>query len=578
LQNAGEKFFGKKSAAGNISNFSGTSPAEHKVHPSPRCAVWDLGNTQIVANQGNARDWEMTMKTNQNHTYRLMKLTLVLGAFLLLLTSATWAAPRETDPIWRVQFRVQTADVSDAGTDDSVRVALNLNNNTWLDYGRDDFPRNNTFTYDLKLDNVATIADLSHLYLSKTGSDGLALKSIALLVNGRLIYTQQFATAFWLDNDGGHSNTFVVNYSQLRQDDAWRNYFQPFPPFVIDRPELESRIESIMGDAATGNRLQWGHKYGRAYVEATKARAPNTVHIDLDMELDIPGYFNPEVDIDFDLQVLCVNNQVQLKMLNPKVVVDSDFIAELLSLNLISLLDGYLTTEMNKALKGVNLSRNISVPTCPVIKVVNVTVSGQTEVQIQFSLPPLILVAQPLVIGTQAKMRAGAETTASKNEAVEDGAAPLTLAIETPDSFDTDNATPYTLVLKSQRPEPGQINVRIALPVGVNVNEGIIEIEDANGNRTLAAGYTTGEAGETVLIFQDQIAPGAEPRYRLHFRFLSGLATDLQLVATVSDEAGLTFNSTTYFQLNEGVIKQRGTFQTTKGLAAKPTKLVNNEQ
>lgn len=527
------------------------------------------------------------MNTNQNHTSRTMKLMLALGALLLLLTSATFAAPKETDPIWRVQFRVRTADVSDAGTDDSVRVALNLNNNTWLDYGRDDFPRNNTFTYDLKLDHVATIGDLSHIYLAKTGSDGLALKSIELLVNGRLIYTQSFASAFWLDNDGGHSNIFVINYSQLRQDDSWRNYFQPLPPFVIDRPEIESRIESIMGDAAAGNRLQWGHKYGRAFVEATKASAANTVHVDLDMELDIPYYFNPEVDIDFDLQVVCVNNKIELRMLNPKVVVDSDFIAEVLSLNLISLLDGYLTDEMNKALKGINLSSGIGVPRCPVINVVNVTVNGQTEVQIQFSLPSPILITKPVILGTQvtvlgthANVRAGAETTIKHeaSEIVEDGAAPLTLTVETPDSFGTDNATPYTLVVKSQRQEPSQINVRIALPAGVNVSDGLIEIEDANGNRTLAAGYATGEPGETVLTFQDQIAPGAEQRYRLHFRFLSGLAEELKLTAVVSDEAGSELNSATYFQLNEGVIKQRGTFQATKGLAAKPTKPVNNEQ
>jgi hypothetical protein len=300
------------------------------------------------------------------------------------------------------------------------------------------------------------------------------------------------------------------------------------------------------------------------------------------MELDIPYYFNPEVDIDFDLQVVCVNNKIELRMLNPKVVVDSDFIAEVLSLNLISLLDGYLTDEINKALKGINLSSGIGVPRCPVINVVNVTVNGQTEVQIQFSLPSPILITKPVILGTQAtvfgtqaNVRAGAETATIKNEAneiVEDGTAPLTLAVETPASFGTDNATPYTLVVKSQREEPSRINVRIALPAGVNVNDGLIEIEDANGNRTLATGYATGEPGETVLTFQDYIAPGAEQRYRLHFRFLSGLAEELKLTAVVSDESGIELNSRTYFHLKEGAVKQRGTFQTTKGLAKREVK------
>ncbi len=195
------------------------------------------------------------------------------------------------------------------------------------------------------------------------------------------------------------------------------------------------------------------------------------------------------MDIDFDLQVVCANNQLQLKMLNPKVVVDSDFIAELLSLNLVSILDNVLTREINNALKGIKLSSNVRVPACPVINVVNVTVNRQTEVQIQFSLPPVILIAQPRLLGVQAQMRATAETATFKNEAIEDGDAPLTLSVETPDSFGTNEAAPYTLVVKSQRQDPSQINVRIALLPGVNVNDGLIEIEDANGNRTLARSF-----------------------------------------------------------------------------------------
>jgi hypothetical protein len=260
-------------------------------------------------------------------------------------------------------------------------------------------------------------------------------------------------------------------------------------------------------------------------------------------------------------------------MLNPRVVVDSDFIAELLTLNLINLLDVYVTNEMNKALKGINLSQNVPVPLCPVINVVNVTVNGQTEVQIQFSLPvttPRVITVTP-IFGLSKAMGATEFAQAQNHE---DGEAPLTVEVETAESFGTDNGAAYALVVKSQRQEAGQINVSLALPAGVTANDGLIEITDANGTRTLAANFSTGANGEAVLNFADHIEASAEQRYHLNLRFLSGATEELKLTATVSDAAGATLESTTLFQRDTGVIKPRGTFQATRGLKAQ----TRNEQ
>ena len=57
------------------------------------------------------------------------------------LTVAQAAPPPNTMPIWRLQVRFLTADVGDAGTDDSVKFELNGGNITWLDSGRDDRER-----------------------------------------------------------------------------------------------------------------------------------------------------------------------------------------------------------------------------------------------------------------------------------------------------------------------------------------------------------------------------------------------------------------------------------------------------
>ncbi len=70
----------------------------------------------------------------------------------------------------------------------------------------------------------------------------------------------------------------------------------------IPRDETESRVESLIGDMIHGTEAKWGHEYGRAYVEATPSGFPGTVHIDLDLEAEVPYWFNPELDIDFDLQ------------------------------------------------------------------------------------------------------------------------------------------------------------------------------------------------------------------------------------------------------------------------------------
>jgi hypothetical protein len=78
---------------------------------------------------------------------------------------------------WRLQITLRTADVEDAGTDDGVVVRLNADNVTWLDYGRDDFPRNNSFTYDLRTSGVSRIHHLRHIDIAKVGGDGLCLKS-----------------------------------------------------------------------------------------------------------------------------------------------------------------------------------------------------------------------------------------------------------------------------------------------------------------------------------------------------------------------------------------------------------------
>jgi hypothetical protein len=99
---------------------------------------------------------------------------------------------RDPRRVWRLQITFHTADVSDAGTHDCVRVRLTSLNETWLDYSRDDFERGDVFTYDLNLDHVSDLSDISLLDIYKDDDNGWCLQEFSLLVNGVPIYNQYF--------------------------------------------------------------------------------------------------------------------------------------------------------------------------------------------------------------------------------------------------------------------------------------------------------------------------------------------------------------------------------------------------
>lgn len=51
---------------------------------------------------------------------------------------------------------------------------------------------------------------------------------------------------------------------------------------MIPADELESRIESLIGDFARSEAVYWGNLHGDEYVDVSLAN-DNAVHIDLDM-------------------------------------------------------------------------------------------------------------------------------------------------------------------------------------------------------------------------------------------------------------------------------------------------------
>ncbi len=189
-------------------------------------------------------------------------------------------------------MRLETADVSDAGTDDyHVRVAVNgpypttSAESTWLDHGRNDFERGDVHDYDLSVSRIGELGDLNGVTIENQSDDDWCLKAVSLLVDGKTAYRRYFGTSScrWLGADSA-STRVVFSHDDLRASSFWRA-FEYDPPFdveqqsdgswmitlVYSKRHLEQFIESAVGDATHPNELYWGHSYGRS-VEARRVR------------------------------------------------------------------------------------------------------------------------------------------------------------------------------------------------------------------------------------------------------------------------------------------------------------------
>ena len=217
---------------------------------------------------------------------------LAVGAFMALALglaiNTAEAAPGETDPIFRMQLLVRTCNRPNAQTDSAVTASLRPGNLTVLDYGRDDFPRDDTFTYDLILDGVSQFNDVTRLEVRNTGTDGVCIRTLELRANGRRLFRRNLGAAGrFLDSAG--TPALLSTAGQLRANAFWENYDMPVfalgDTIVMTRGELESRVEATAGTAFSGTPVGWGGLNGPRFVEATRVDA-STLHFDLDTQVD----------------------------------------------------------------------------------------------------------------------------------------------------------------------------------------------------------------------------------------------------------------------------------------------------
>jgi len=233
--------------------------------------------------------------------------------------AASLEQPRSNDLIYRAQIEIQTCNRKHAETDDAIGVRLNQQNNTWLDYSRNDFERNSTFTYDLMLERVRYIEDISKIELHKRGSHGVILRKFVLRVNGRAIYSKDFGSScHTLDNDSGYKRSYTVSSNQLRSHSSWQSYDQPPLPPAISRAEIISRIEGIVGNAFRTIDTPVPVKWDGSNAVKVSRRGPQSLSVKVDLKASIKYLPDDSFDVLFDINLQCNNGRIVIESTRPR--------------------------------------------------------------------------------------------------------------------------------------------------------------------------------------------------------------------------------------------------------------------
>ena len=279
------------------------------------------------------------------------------------------------NPVWRVVLTLRTfpANLTHPGTDDPVAVMLNpvgaygevpANNLTWLDYARDDFEGSSTWSYDLNLNSVQELEDITTLIIRKDGDDAWCLRDLSLAVNGQEVYAESFegepGECLWLNDDDAHPSSYIVPHATLRNHPLWLNY-NPALALLdlahgIPRDELVSRLEATVGHTIHDNALYWGESGGIAITRNCPTdvlRCPS-VHVDIDLAADAGIAPDPAVHIGFDLNFSCAQDGLSIRSSGETISADSDWLWELGSLWLIELLDHHVAGEVRDGWSSIS--------------------------------------------------------------------------------------------------------------------------------------------------------------------------------------------------------------------------------
>jgi hypothetical protein len=243
----------------------------------------------------------------------------------------------------RAQILLRTGTVANADTEDDVAVLLNSatsryavpsGNRTWIDYPADDFESGHTDVYDLGLDGLSEIGDISMISIQKSGGDAWCLAGFDLVVNnksgtdiapGTTLFSKSFADlpggCLWVDDST--SNIVSVFFPELRATPGWYAFNPPLQPF-FSKGEMTSQVSSMIGNMMHDAPIYWGDN---GSVTITPNIDLNALHGDIHLMASVDDAPNPDVSISLDLVVsggCAADGSLSLNITPANVHVDAD--------------------------------------------------------------------------------------------------------------------------------------------------------------------------------------------------------------------------------------------------------------
>jgi hypothetical protein len=476
-------------------------------------------------------------------------------ASLGLMSGAAFAAPPDSMPIWRVQVRFITADVSDAGTDSNVWVQLNDNNKTYLDSGRDDRERNRDEVYELRLDGVNKLSDIDFFKVQKNGDDGWALRRIILIVNNSVIFEESFPSSpHWMDNEDGDTRIRFVDDIFMRPRSQWVNYIVPTRPNIVPAADTTLRVEALHGDyTSNGETHNLGFKEVGHSAVAMNAISLDTWRVHVGLNETDTWLIGQDIHLRFNLKIGCASGRPNFTVSNVNASSAFEPYTEQARGSARSFVNGDFKPRLNEMMKGFRYG-----PLCPTI-----ALSPEGDIHFTSRWP---VFEYPVHVFESAQL--------------------LDIDVSTGDGIKTFAKANFVTAVATKLDVP-KAELSFELPAQIAAYDTIVEVRPAGSPatkdprdlktrsplargeyRTLNATLKQRKDGTTALIVNDRLVAGQTMEYTLHLVYQPKEDGAGQIVTTVQplDDETLKLitplKSVTDFSFKNGEVFPEGTSTT----------------
>ncbi len=231
----------------------------------------------------------------------------------------------EDVPVWSVHVETETANVSDASTDDRVDLSLTDNADNYpLARNADNRERGVTERFLVTIPNIHRVRDIKRLdlRLPPHREDGWCVQRVALFVNDEPtpLFEQRFGQCKWVDTDGTSQTPLTISSSQLRADSRWSlsgrpNIWTPTPAQLIPS-YLRSRLENPL-------LAMIGHYDGTVFEDCANLSciqvergSDRSVEVNLKYKHVRSFAADDHLELNFDLEFRCLDGRLEVDARN----------------------------------------------------------------------------------------------------------------------------------------------------------------------------------------------------------------------------------------------------------------------